>query len=79
MRQSGMIAAAGVYALDHHVERLADDHAQRAADRRRALPRAVACELDLEGLETNIVVFHLGEGAPDAATVVARAAEPTCA
>ena len=28
MRQAGIVAAAGVYALDHHVERLADDHAR---------------------------------------------------
>ena len=27
MRQAGIVAAAGIYALDHHVERLADDHA----------------------------------------------------
>ena len=34
MRQAGIVAAAGVYALDHHVERLADDHARarRLAD-----------------------------------------------
>src|SRR5690606_38753849 len=30
MRQSGILAAAGLYALDHHVERLADDHANAA-------------------------------------------------
>ena len=47
MRQSGIVAAAGLYALDHHVERLADDHARarapgrgpRRAARRRARPR----------------------------------------
>jgi len=74
LRQSGVLAAAGVYALDHNVERLADDHANaRLIGERLAAHDAVA--LDLAGLETNIVVFHLREGAPDAATVVARAAE----
>ena len=34
MRQSGVLAAAGVHALEHHVERLAEDHADGAADRR---------------------------------------------
>jgi threonine aldolase len=74
LRQAGVLAAAGVYALDHHVERLADDH----ANARLIGERLAACagvELDLDALETNIVVFRLGAGAPDAATVVARAAE----
>ena len=40
MRQSGIVAAAGLYALDHHVERLADDHARarRLAEGLAALP-----------------------------------------
>jgi threonine aldolase len=74
LRQSGVLAAAGLYALDHHVDRLADDHANA-----RVIGEALAgCEgvaLDLDGLETNIVVFGLHAGAPDAATVVARAKE----
>jgi threonine aldolase len=73
MRQSGVLAAAGLYALDHHVERLADDHANaRLLGERLAGCAGVA--LDLDSLETNIVVFGLRDGAPDAATVVARAA-----
>lgn len=57
MRQAGYLAAAGIYALDHHVARLGDDHA-----------RAKAMEGDLRSLsfvsavlpvETNIVVFQL--------------------
>jgi len=74
MRQAGVLAAAGVYALAHHVDRLADDHANaRLIGERVAASDGVA--LDLDALETNIVVFELREGAPDAATVVARAAE----
>jgi len=74
MRQSGVLAAAGLHALAHHVERLADDH----ANARLIGERLAGCdgvELALDALETNIVVFHLAAGAPDAATVVARAAE----
>jgi threonine aldolase len=74
LRQAGVLAAAGVHALTHHVERLADDHANARliGERLAACP---AVELDLDALETNIVVFRLGDGAPDAAAVVARAAQ----
>ena len=74
LRQAGVLAAAGAYALEHHVGRLAEDH----ANARMIGERLAACdgvELDLAGLETNIIVFQLRDGAPDAATVVARAAE----
>jgi threonine aldolase len=74
MRQAGVLAAAGIHALDHHVERLAEDHANARliGDRLHSCP---GVELDIEALETNIIVFHLRDGAPDAAAVVARAAE----
>ena len=48
---------------------------QRARDRRAARRASTACGSTSSRLETNIVVFRLGEGAPDAATVVARARE----
>jgi threonine aldolase len=69
MRQSGIVAAAGLYALDHHVERLADDHARarRLAEGLAALP---GVELDPATVETNIVVFAV----PDAATFAAALA-----
>jgi len=53
MRQAGVVAAAGVYALDHHVGRLAEDHARarRLAD---ALS-AAGLPLDVELVETNFV------------------------
>lgn len=72
LRQSGILAAAGLYALDHHVERLAEDHANARliADRVAAAPGVLLAA----GVETNIVVFRLADGAPDAATVVQRAA-----
>jgi threonine aldolase len=74
MRQSGVLAAAGVHALEHHVERLAEDH----INARLIGGRLFSCagvRIDIDALETNIIVFHMREGAPGAAAVVARAAE----
>lgn len=65
MRQVGMLAAAGLHALDHHVDRLADDHAH-------ARLLAEACDVDPAGVDTNIVVLER-EDAP--AFVAAAAAE----
>jgi threonine aldolase len=74
MRQVGIYAAAGLYALDHNLERLAEDHrnARVIAERLRASKRIV---LDLETVQTNILVFGLSSDAPDAPTVVERAKE----
>lgn len=60
MRQAGMLAAAGSHALDHHVARLADDHAlaRRLADGLQGLPGVV-----VEPPQTNIVFVDLVEGA----------------
>ncbi|MBA2418679.1 MAG: GntG family PLP-dependent aldolase [Nocardioidaceae bacterium] len=63
-RQAGVIAAAGWYALDHHVERLADDHAN-------ARLLAEACGAAPEAVDTNIVALSV----PDAPAVVRRARE----
>ena len=53
MRQAGVVAAAGTYALEHHVERLADDHARA---RRLALGLAEAgLAVDPDRVETNFV------------------------
>ncbi len=67
MRQAGIVAAAGLYALDHHVERLADDHA-RARRLAEAL-RDANLPIDLEQVETNFVQIDLeplGRDRPDA-------------
>lgn len=74
MRQTGHYAAAALHGLDHHLVRLADDH-RHARLLAEALAGSAAVRLDLATVQTNIVVFHLAEGAPDAATVVARARE----
>jgi threonine aldolase len=72
MRQVGILAAAGLYALDHHIERLADDHdnAKLIASRLRANRRVT---LIADPPDTNIVIFSLAPDAPDAAAVVIAA------
>ena len=74
MRQTGILAAAALHGVDQHRARLAEDH----ANARRLAERVAGCrqvQLDLATVQTNIVVFHLKPGAPDAPTVVARARE----
>ena len=73
MRQVGILAAAGMYALDHHVDRLAEDHA-----RARRLAGAIASVrpdvVDPDDVDTNIVVLDLTDG-PPAPEVAAAARE----
>jgi len=59
MRQVGILAAAGIHALDHHLDRLADDHA-RAARFAAACAEAAPAALDAATVETNIVVLDVG-------------------
>jgi threonine aldolase len=58
MRQAGIIAAAGIYALEHHVNRLAEDHerARRLAHELGSLP---GIAVDAARVETNIVIFDV--------------------
>jgi threonine aldolase len=56
MRQAGVLAAAASFALAHHVERLADDHA-RARRLAEALAEVDGIDLDPAKVETNIVIF----------------------
>lgn len=58
MRQSGVLAAAALHALDHHVDRLREDHAnaRRLAEAISGLP---GVRVDLDGVETNMVFFDL--------------------
>jgi len=56
MRQAGVIAAAGIYALECMVDRLADDHAN-AKLLARGLASLPMVDLDAESVETNIVIF----------------------
>jgi threonine aldolase len=73
MRQNGIFAAAALHGLDHHLDRLTDDHANA-----RALAETLAAQtpvtIDLATVQTNIVVFHLPAGVTlDAAALVSRA------
>jgi threonine aldolase len=60
LRQSGIVAAGCLYALDHHVDRLAVDHenARFLASRLADLP---GVDLDPAGVETNIVIFSVDD------------------
>ena len=58
MRQVGILAAAGLHALDHHVDRLADDHA-RAHRFAQAAGEAVPGSIDAATVQTNIVVLDV--------------------
>ena len=65
MRQAGYLAAAGIYALDHHVSRLKEDHA-----RARELAVTIAALPFVQKVlpvETNIIVFHLDDSISDQA------------
>jgi threonine aldolase len=70
MRQAGIVAAAALYALDHHVERIAEDHA-RARRLGEGLAQA-GVSVDLEQVETNFVQIDVG---PDRAAAIDRIKE----
>ncbi|MEM8486599.1 MAG: GntG family PLP-dependent aldolase [Bacteroidota bacterium] len=69
MRQAGILAAAGLYALDHHRSRLSEDHA-RAKALATALNNTASFSVDPDDIESNIVFFHV---ANDAAVAAAAA------
>ena len=71
-RQAGILAAGALYALDHHVERLAEDH-QAAKVFAGAVAAQAPAAVDPAGVETNIVVLDTGE--QPAAQVAAAAKE----
>jgi threonine aldolase len=72
MRQVGIFAAAGLWALDHNLDRLAEDHANARAIAQR-LAESPAYVIDPASVQTNILVWQIADGAPDAPTIVARA------
>lgn len=73
MRQNGIFSAAALFALDHHLERLPQDHANARALAERLLAGGLV-QLDLGTVQTNIVVFHLPTSLPfDAPTLAAQA------
>ena len=59
MRQAGFLAAAGIYALDNHVDRLAEDH--KKAQEIGEVLESVSYVTKVEPIETNIVIFYVDE------------------
>ncbi|MEO7058358.1 MAG: GntG family PLP-dependent aldolase [Lapillicoccus sp.] len=74
MRQAGILAAGGLYAVEHHIERLADDHdrARRAAE---AFAEASPGSIDPSTVETNILVMDVSVAGWASADLVAAALE----
>lgn len=72
MRQVGIFAAAGIFALDNNMTRLVEDHANAhlIADR---LAKCRRIAIDLATVQTNILVVGLAPDAPDAMALVATA------
>ena len=60
MRQAGVLAAAGLYALEHNIQRLADDHATawQLAERLEAIN---GVKVDLDKVDTNMIYMYLPE------------------
>jgi threonine aldolase len=73
-RQAGILAAAAIYALDHQVERLAEDHAnaQKLAE---AIGQINGLSLDPEQVDTNIVIFRAAERLGTATDICERLRE----
>lgn len=67
LRQSGYLAAAGIYALKNNVSRLAEDH--RRAKELGAVLRQLAWIEKVEPIETNILIFSLRPGTDEKATI----------
>jgi len=74
MRQAGILAAAALYALDHNIQRLAEDHAnaRRLAEGLAELP---GISIDPQDVETNIVIFGIDPSLGTAAEFVERLEE----
>ena len=72
MRQAGFLAAAGIYALDHHVDRLADDH--QKAKQIESVLTSLAYIKKVDPVETNIVIFYV-EDHMDANNFIAKMAD----
>jgi threonine aldolase len=76
LRQAGIVAAAGLYALDHNVERLAEDHSNA-----RVLAEGIAAldgaRIDPSKVETNILIFEVDDPAAVLAALAAEGVEMT--
>jgi threonine aldolase len=73
MRQSGFLAAAAIYALDNHMERLSEDH-KKAQEIGKALSSKLFIK-KVEPIETNIIIFEIDESYMSSAEFVAKLLE----
>ena len=73
-RQAGILAAAGLYALEHNLPRLAQDH-ERARRLALGLAELAGVSLDPEQVETNIVIFDITPSGLEPAEAARRLAE----
>lgn len=71
MRQAGIIASAGVYALEHHVEKLQQDHVN-AKNLGTALNDIVNVSVNLENLHTNIIIINVEQTGQTAAEICGK-------
>jgi threonine aldolase len=72
LRQAGIIAAAGIYALDNNIGRLGEDHANARLIAEKVCD-APGVRLDLKTVQSNIIIVNLAESAPDADEIAQRA------
>jgi threonine aldolase len=74
MRQAGILAAAGIYALEHNVERLAEDHLNA-----KLLARGIAdidgLDIDVEAVVTNILYFDVSRPGLSVSSFLKRLAD----
>ena len=73
MRQAGVLAGAGIYALENHIERLEEDH-QRAQNLGNELNEMAGVKVDIESISTNMVYIDIS-GLKEPEFVVKRLAE----
>jgi len=76
LRQAGIAAAAGLYALDNHVERLAEDH-ENARVLAEEIAQIEGARIDPADVETNIVIFEVDDAPPVVAELLSRGVEMT--
>ncbi len=69
MRQAGIIAAAGLYALEHHIDRMADDH-RRIRGMAQRLASVDGLQVDLDKVQTNMVYVDTRDTGRKAAEIV---------
>ena len=71
MRQAGIVAAAGIYALEHHIPRLKEDHAhaKRLAELLQTIP---SVSIEANQVETNIIIFTVRKSTKSTSELVAE-------